>query len=179
MSTSLARESVIGCGLILSLLVSTSCRSKSPESSVSKGVASVTPSGSTGSTPGPSTVHELRQLSPQSGGVVLSARVAFRWWGAASHVELSRTRAFEKEIAQLAGSASASDAQRLEATSAELLDGLWFWRVSDAAGVSRAVWSFRVRHVKGVVTDQFDWQLVGLRPPWRAHHTLVEEVPQV
>jgi hypothetical protein len=147
MSARLTRESVIGCGLMISLLVSMSCRSKSPESSVSKAVASVAPPGSAA---GWSTVHELRQIWPQSGGVVLSARVEFRWWGGASHVELSRTRGFEKEVEQLAGLASASDPQRLDATSAELLDGLWFWRVSDAAGASRAVWSFRVRHVRGV-----------------------------
>jgi hypothetical protein len=133
--------------LIVGVLVSTSCRSKSPVLLTSKTVASVAPSGAA---TGPIPVHELRQLWPQSGGVVLSARVAFRWRGAASHVELSRTRAFEKGGEQLSGAASPSDPERVEATSAELSDGVWFWRVRDTAAVSRAVWSFRVHRMKGM-----------------------------
>jgi len=146
MSATRTRVTTIGYGLIVVVLVG-SCRSKSPIAQASKTVASVAPSGSPAR---PMPVHELRQLWPQSGGVVLSARVAFRWQGAASHVELSRTRAFEKAGEQLLGVASPSDPERLEATSAELSDGVWFWRVSDATAVSRAVWSFRVHRVKGI-----------------------------
>jgi len=36
------------------------------------------------------------------------------------------------------------------ATSADLANGVWFWRVSGPSAFSDAVWSFRVHHVKGV-----------------------------
>ncbi|MEP7049157.1 MAG: hypothetical protein ABJB12_02340 [Pseudomonadota bacterium] len=142
-------KAAVGCWAIVCLVTSASCRPKNPEklAPAPKVVAFVA---SSNVADPPSPLHELRQLWPQSGSVVLSTRVGFRWLGAASHVELSRTRGFDSGFERLDGSAVSSDPQLLVATSADLSEGVWFWRVSGPARASDAVWNVRVRSVKGV-----------------------------
>jgi hypothetical protein len=147
------RQAAVGCWAIVCLVASASCRPKNPEKLASKAVPSVA---SSKFADAPSPPHELRQLWPQSGSVVLSTRIGFRWLGTASHIELSRTRSFDKGFERLNGSAVSSDPQLLVATSAELSAGVWFWRVSSALATSNAVWSFRIPAIKDAQGNLFD-----------------------
>lgn len=132
----------------LGFLLNTSCQPKRVEQAAPRAVQPSSSSASAASAA--STVNDLRQLLPQSNGVVLSSRVAFRWRGAASRVQLARSRNFEGGYDELEGVAQAGDPQLLVAQSGKLADGVWFWRVGAAGGFSAAVWSFRVQSVAGV-----------------------------
>ncbi|MEP7049156.1 MAG: hypothetical protein ABJB12_02335 [Pseudomonadota bacterium] len=155
MISSALRRAALGGSAIVCVVTSASCRPKNPEklAPAPKVVASVA---SSNVADAPSPLHELRQLWPQSGSVVLSTQVGFRWLGAASHVELSRTRSFDKGFERLDGSAVSSDPQLLVATSADLSDGVWFWRVSGPARHSDIVWSFRVHSVQDAQGNLLD-----------------------
>ncbi len=134
------REASVGCWAIVILMPCASCRPRNADRLAPNTVAFVTSSKV-------AAVPELRQLWPESGNVVLSTRVGFRWLGASSHIDLSRTRSFDKGFRRLDGSAVSSDPQVLTA-STELLDGVWFWRVGAAVGSPSPIWNFRVRGVK-------------------------------
>src|SRR4051812_39620671 len=133
----------LACGIAIGISLG-ACRTKRSEKLVTRGPSAQTAPAS------PRPPADLRQILPQSGSVLLSSRVAFRWRGAGSRIRLSRTRNFDAGYQELVGSLVSGDPQLVTATSADLANGVWFWRVSGPSAFSDAVWSFRVHHVKGV-----------------------------